>query len=230
MTQSEIDTLIFLISDQWLHDDDDAEYTHSWQEFARHCRTLHSPIALHCLAANLNWDYGLNGLRTVLDQHLCDRGTALMIYWLGEPGHMAIMDAPTAAMLNDLQQRYLSDAFTSKMIAVDPRDILGMNELEAGDTSAIPQRMQAPTEGIDATPHIHAMRILATIDRVRRGQLTPANLAATLDHSMTIQRFDPQIAAGIRSLTQKLRLAGRLPSAVNPLLDELKSNLISIVQ
>ncbi|MGX2954874.1 DUF4274 domain-containing protein [Shewanella sp. JL219SE-S6] len=39
---------------------------------------------LHYVAANLNWDNGLESPAAILNHPLCDAGTALLLYWYGQ--------------------------------------------------------------------------------------------------------------------------------------------------
>ena len=42
---------------------------------------------LHDFAENLNWDYGVGRVITILSHPEVDRGTALMLYWRNQPGY-----------------------------------------------------------------------------------------------------------------------------------------------
>ncbi len=44
---------------------------------------------MHLYADGFNWDTGVEELRRVTRHPLCDRGTALLIYWRGGPGWYA---------------------------------------------------------------------------------------------------------------------------------------------
>lgn len=43
------------------------------------------PDEWHRVACSWNWDAGYGILNWVVDQNACDRGTALQLFWLGEP-------------------------------------------------------------------------------------------------------------------------------------------------
>ena len=44
------------------------------------------PEELHLFAGAYNWDGGVEDLLNVVRHPLCDRGTALLVYWRGQPG------------------------------------------------------------------------------------------------------------------------------------------------
>lgn len=48
---------------------------------------LKSSEALHSLAGHFNWDGGVRVMHWVVESKLCDKATAMMIYWLANPGH-----------------------------------------------------------------------------------------------------------------------------------------------
>ena len=62
--------------------DEQPEY---WITFDRLLAQIESPEELHAFADQWNWDRGTPPMRRVLDHSLCDRGTALMIYWRIDP-------------------------------------------------------------------------------------------------------------------------------------------------
>lgn len=61
-----------------------------------------SSAELHAFAKQFNWDGGCAELEAVLNHPLCDRGTALMVYWLGEPLYFA--DFSTADDVPDVNR------------------------------------------------------------------------------------------------------------------------------
>ena len=59
------------------------------EEFAETLATIESSQEIEFFAENYNWDDGIEPLKLVLDHPLCDFGTALKIYWLGQPDYYA---------------------------------------------------------------------------------------------------------------------------------------------
>jgi hypothetical protein len=86
--------------------------------------------ALHRKALRYNWDDGIEGLKKILDDRACDRGTALAIYWMGAPGYYReyrkVTDAEswerkTLRFLRALERRYLRGEFTPAALLFNPR-------------------------------------------------------------------------------------------------------------
>ena len=50
---------------------------------------IDSSLELHAFAEQYNWDSGTTRLEAILNHPCCDRGTALMIYWFGDPVYFA---------------------------------------------------------------------------------------------------------------------------------------------
>jgi hypothetical protein len=48
--------------------------------------TAADPEELHLFAGLINWDGGVKELTRVIRHPQCDLGTALLVYWLGQPG------------------------------------------------------------------------------------------------------------------------------------------------
>lgn len=55
------------------------------ESITENLKQLESTQEIHEFATNYNWDYGIEPLKLILQHPLCDRGTALKIYWLGQP-------------------------------------------------------------------------------------------------------------------------------------------------
>ncbi len=59
------------------------------ESFTETLTRVESSSELHAIARQMNWGDGFDRLSAVLEHPLCDRGTGLMIYWLGEPTYFA---------------------------------------------------------------------------------------------------------------------------------------------
>ncbi len=127
--------------------EDDATFT----------QTLHrieSPAELHALAQQINWDGGFDGLNAVLQHPLCDRGTALMIYWLGEPTYFADfasdddvpdVSQPLKQFLNRVETQLINKQFKSNTICFDP--MADLNVIQRGkieNIDSIPSALKRP--------------------------------------------------------------------------------------
>src|SRR6185369_17646906 len=90
---------------------------------------------LHLYADGFNWDAGVGALRRVVRHRLCDRGTALLIYWRGSPGYMARFadrsetrnpdQADHFDLLREMEQKVQADQFASRRFTYDPRNDRG---------------------------------------------------------------------------------------------------------
>lgn len=54
--------------------------------FREFLASVTDPAELHLFAQRFNWDGDVDDLRRVVRHPLCDLGTALLIYWRGQPG------------------------------------------------------------------------------------------------------------------------------------------------
>jgi hypothetical protein len=75
----------YLLSDEWVDMEGDQERTH--REFMRVLGEVTSPDELHAFADGFNWDCGAKELLQVIRHPMCDRGTALLVYWRSQPGY-----------------------------------------------------------------------------------------------------------------------------------------------
>ncbi len=124
----------YLATDEWVvdtgADDDEAR---SLENF-RATLSQMSSIELHHFAWLFNWDCGTDELAALVEHPECDAGTAMMIFWLGQPteyyrdnrdGKLAERQQPAFEFLRHIETRLLSDDFAHSAIACDPFDIMG---------------------------------------------------------------------------------------------------------
>jgi|SaaInlStandDraft_1057018.scaffolds.fasta_scaffold63185_3 hypothetical protein len=97
--------------------------------FAETLLCIETSSELHALAQQINWDGGFDELNAILDHSLCDRGTALMVYWLGEPTYFADFesddDVPVEnqslkQFLNRLENQLMTEHFKFNTICYNP--------------------------------------------------------------------------------------------------------------
>lgn len=155
----------YLATDEWVvdtgADDDEAR---SMENF---CATLHqmSSIELHHFACNFNWDCGTDELATVIDHPECDAGTAMMIFWLGQPtyyyrghrsGKLAEHEQPTFEFLRHIETRLMSDDFACSAIACNPFDIMGQPMTRGTDCEreVLDARLFKKLDGEVVEPHM----------------------------------------------------------------------------
>jgi hypothetical protein len=76
----------YLLDGDWHVDDAESDQVPEyWVEFDRALSQVETPEELHEFVDRWNWDGGSEPIRRVLAHPLCDRGTALMVYWRLEP-------------------------------------------------------------------------------------------------------------------------------------------------
>jgi hypothetical protein len=64
----------------------EAGHAADWDEIKHLTAKLTRPEEIHALAVNYNWDNDTDELiRLILDHPACDKGTALMLYYMAEP-------------------------------------------------------------------------------------------------------------------------------------------------
>jgi hypothetical protein len=89
-----------------------------------------TPDEMHAVVTRYNWDWGVAPLAWIAKHDLCDRGTALMIYWQGSPHWYAqytrAADVPahekkTFALLRSIEKRTIADGYERNEFRFDPR-------------------------------------------------------------------------------------------------------------
>ncbi len=116
--------------------------------------TATDPEELHLYADGFNWDAGVGPLRRVIRHPLCDRGTALLIYWRGSPGYMARFadrsetrhpdQADHFDLLREIEQKMMAGHFPSQRFSYNPTNDRGTN-LTARHAGG-PQKRPIPQE------------------------------------------------------------------------------------
>ena len=136
-----------LVRDKWESED----------ELGRFFETVTDAEELHLYADGFNWGTGVEGLRCVIRHQLCDRGTALLIYWRGRPGFFARFAAGTETfnpdqadhfdLLLEIEQKVIAGQFQSGRFNYDPRNDKGKDMTARHNTvprkRTIPQQMFA---------------------------------------------------------------------------------------
>ena len=124
------------------------------QTFAQTLLRIESSAELHALAQQINWDGGFDELHAVLKHPLCDRGTALMIYWLGEPKYFAEftsdddvpdVNRPLKEFLDYVEDQLMTEQFKSNTICFDPMadsNVVQRRKIE--NIASIPSALKRP--------------------------------------------------------------------------------------
>jgi hypothetical protein len=125
--------------------------------------TLQTAVELHQLAWNWNWDDLQDVPRQIIRHPLCDRGTALLIYWRAAPrwyyqfanrDEVASKHAwslPHYDLVKEIEERYVAGGYSQGEIAFDPSNDEGIDwiaEYEDEESKQlIPDIMNEPSPG-----------------------------------------------------------------------------------
>lgn len=134
LTSEQKKRIEYLSTDAWVVDSgspsDEAMSTANF----RRTLALMSSIELHHFACNFNWDCGVDELLAVVGHPECDAGTAMMIFWLGQPVHyyrryqrgkLEEHEQPVFDLLRIIENRLELGEFSHSKIACDPSNIMG---------------------------------------------------------------------------------------------------------
>jgi hypothetical protein len=133
-----------MFQDEWECEDE------LWQFF----ETVTDAEELHLYADGFNWDTGVEELRRVIRHPLCDRGTAILIYWRGAPGWYARYadrsetrnpdQADHFDLLREIEQKIIGGHFRTRRFHYDPKSDRG-HDMTTRYGSAV-QNRQIPPE------------------------------------------------------------------------------------
>ncbi|WP_305952161.1 DUF4274 domain-containing protein [Emticicia oligotrophica] len=135
-------------------DDEDAELT---KIQLKNFEKLSTSEELHYLIKKWNWDDGYEIPQKVLSHPLCDKGTALMIYWLATPDYFTKFEneeeVPTYNRENyrlviNAENLLLNNAFKLQNIKFNPKSVaswMAINDLN------IHNELKIESEGYDFT-------------------------------------------------------------------------------
>jgi hypothetical protein len=118
---------------------------------------LATPHELHAFADHHNWDDGVDELRAVIESPMCDRGTALMLYWrtdgvfCREPSEVSAYQREIHDFVLEIERRFLGGSFRSQVIRFDPKDPADLHGdwtlVVRGASRAVPPEMLEATSG-----------------------------------------------------------------------------------
>jgi len=92
---------------------------------------LQDPVELHALAFSWNWDAGFEPLFGIIRHPLCDRGTALLVYWYASPVwvYQAYADESEIAgayerqryrLIKEIEEKYTAGFYRNQRFRFDP--------------------------------------------------------------------------------------------------------------
>jgi hypothetical protein len=120
LSEAQLSRVQRMIRDEW----------ESESELNQFIEAVTEPEELHLYAAGFNWDCGCEELHLVIRHPLCDRGTALLIYWRAGPRWFAQYNnrseaynadvAQTFDFLKEIEQKVIAGAFKTHLFPFDP--------------------------------------------------------------------------------------------------------------
>jgi hypothetical protein len=153
---TQIRRVIAFLEDEWV-DEDDASATE--RALAASLSAMDSPLELHFCALGFDWDTGVDALTRIIEHPLCDRGTALAIFWYGAPdfhygkprAKLRDYERVVRDLLELIERRTAERSFATEEIRFDPtraRDKdLTAHAREPHADRAIPAVMFEPSPG-----------------------------------------------------------------------------------
>ncbi|HEX4797434.1 MAG TPA: DUF4274 domain-containing protein [Humisphaera sp.] len=139
LTPEQSSRVKWLLDGGWGRAESD-ELPEYWTEFDRVLGQIETPEELHEFVDRWNWDGGTKPIQRALAHPLCDRGTALMVYWRMEPIFFLTPDHDTREkvtaklwpdavvhwdMLRELERRLAANQFRTAQVPYDPTNDRG---------------------------------------------------------------------------------------------------------
>jgi hypothetical protein len=119
---------------------------------------------LHRMALQFNWDCGCAELRLIVEHPMCDEGTALLVFWPGQPGwhrerrpsELPPSEREVWLLQQLIEQRYAAGAYSRARFRVDPHNICGHDLLKEYRPDRcicpIPPALLHASPGLEAAP------------------------------------------------------------------------------
>lgn len=112
-------------------------------------------IKLFKSAADHNWDNGHEPLKKILNSPDCDKGTALLIYWLAKPEYYAKYEYPEAIPNMEWEAyqfilkvaQILVEKNLPEIIAFDPSPFRNEKNLRIKNPDFVLKQFYKPTKG-----------------------------------------------------------------------------------
>lgn len=109
------------------------------------------------LAQNYNWDYGVEILDLIIDSKNCDKGTALLIFWMSEPDFyfkytletIPSYESKVFLLLQKITKKFEYSSFNHAFLAFDPGEKLF--EIDWSTVTGewnIPASLKKPVHGV----------------------------------------------------------------------------------
>lgn len=122
--------------------------------------TLDNPLEYHYIADIYNWDDGVEVLSWIINNPLCDTGTAKMIFWRAQPSYYtqfltkeeADFDREVFELIKTIIEKIQTGFYRRQNIAYNPIKDPAAEETDYEDPEAkwkIPDFMKEPSPGAD---------------------------------------------------------------------------------
>jgi hypothetical protein len=107
------------------------------REYDAFFASVTDPEELHIFADAFNWDCELEKLTKVIHHPLCDRGTALLVYWRGQPAYflrygsrakIPYFERENFDLLREIERRMTDGGYARFDIPYDPTNDAGTDQ------------------------------------------------------------------------------------------------------
>ena len=148
----------WLIDGHLADDYDEASHEARWET---HFAAISSPGEMFLYASESHPGQSPREWRRVLDNPLCDMGSALLIFWRNAPVY-CYGDEPAGGwdqewfdLVREIERRYSAGEYPSAIVRFDPASFKGINFLAghpATDLERVPEHMRRPSPGEPVPP------------------------------------------------------------------------------
>jgi len=120
--------------------------------------SIDNPLECHYIASIYNWDDGPEVLSWIVNNPICEAGTAKMIFWRSQPSYYtrflttdeAKFDSDVFLLIRTIIENFQRGFYTNKNIGYNPNDDPSAEETDSKDPNAkweIPDLMKEPPVG-----------------------------------------------------------------------------------
>lgn len=154
LTTEQRDRVYWLVEGHMDEDfDDDEDGTRYDAECERRFTAFETSEELFLFAYHSSGDLTPDEWRRVIDNPLCDRGTALVVFWRNSPVYVyehPDADDDRSDLVRDIERRYLAGAFPDRGLRFDPAEFREVNFLlghPPGAVERVPEELRRPSPG-----------------------------------------------------------------------------------
>lgn len=126
--------------------------------------TIDNPLELHFVADNYNWDDGEEVLNWIINSPLCDKATAMMIFWRAQPDFYteratkedAGIEEETWELLQNIMRNMEQGFYTHAHLEYDPAKDPAAEETDIDNPDSkwkIPEFMKTPLKGVNVNTY-----------------------------------------------------------------------------